>query len=378
MFEKNHYAEIPKKLIIWFDAGKRDLPWRQEYTPYRVWISEIMLQQTQVKTMLPYYYRWMARFPDIRSVAEAPEEEILKHWEGLGYYSRARNIHKAAKIIVMDFAGDFPRDHRTVLSLPGIGAYTAGAIMSFAYNEAYPIVDANVGRVLARMLNIESPLGKGKTQKILWETARNLIPHGNARVFNQAIMELGALVCLPRTPVCALCPVRDSCKSFALGLVERRPVTGGKKGTTSIEVALGILVRRGKIFIQKRPGKGLMPHLWEFPGGKIQEGETPEEALAREFREELELEIRNIGRITTIRHGYTSFKVTLHAFFCEPLDESREPMLRAAVDSRWATPEELDKYAFPAANRKLIRMLMKRGETFGFPCRQDRMYTLHG
>ncbi len=351
-------AGIQEKLILWFEAAHRDLPWRRSYDPYAVWISEIMLQQTQVKTVLPYFDRWMRRFPDVHSVAEAPEEEILKHWEGLGYYSRARNIRKAAQILVREHRGTLPRDHRALIRLPGIGRYTAGAILSVAFNDDHPLVDGNVERVLARVYDLETPLGEPGTKGILWRLAERLVPPGRARLFNQGLMELGALICLPKNPRCPDCPIQDECASLKAGTVGVRPVPARKRAPSPIEVAVGILVRDdGRVLIQKRPPTGLMAHLWEFPGGKVGEGERPDAALVREFREELELRVHRLDRITTLRHSYTSFRVTLHAFFCEPAGNGQTPVPHAAVEVRWVSLEDLSRHAFPAANQKLIRML---------------------
>jgi A/G-specific adenine glycosylase len=290
-------------------------------------------------------------------VAEASEEELLKHWEGMGYYSRARNIHKAARRLVKENGGEFPAEHAAVLKLPGIGRYTAGAVMSVAFNQDFPVVDGNVERVFARLFDMDSPVKEKESQKRIWETARALIPAGKARYFNQALMELGALICLPRTPLCSECPVNSSCESRRKGTAEARPVMGKRKSLQAIEVALGLLLRQGKVFIQKRPPGGLMPHLWEFPGGKVEEGETPEAALIREFREELNLDICGLDKIARLRHNYTSFKVTLHAYFCTLKDSTQQPVIRTAVDARWVTPEALQDFAFPAANRKLIQLL---------------------
>jgi A/G-specific adenine glycosylase len=351
------FAAIQRNLLDWFAVHQRDLPWRRSYLPYEIWISEIMLQQTQVKTVLPYYQRWIERFPDIVAVAEASEEELLKYWEGMGYYSRVRNIHKAARLLVKENGGAFPSEHATVLKLPGIGRYTAGAVMSVAFNQDFPVVDGNVERVFARLFDMDSPVKEKESQKRIWETARALIPSGKARDFNQALMELGALICLPRNPLCIECPVDSSCQSHRKGTVEARPVMGKRKSLQAIEVAVGLLLRQGKIFVQKRPPDGLMPHLWEFPGGKVEEGETPEAALIREFREELELDICGLDKIIRLRHNYTSFKVTLHAYFCTLKDSTQEPVIRRAVDARWVPPEALQDFAFPAANRKLIELL---------------------
>lgn len=357
-------ASIRTGLLNWFSINARRLPWRVRYAPYEIWISEIMLQQTQVQTMLPYYHRWIKRFPDIQTVAEASEEEVLWYWEGMGYYGRARNIQRTARIVLERFGGDFPRHHETILSFPGIGRYTAGAIMSIAFNENYPAVDGNIARVLCRLLNLDKPIRDRSIQKLLWQSAGRLLPEGRARDFNQALMDLGAAVCLSKAPACANCPISASCKAFASGLVHSRPVPAASRRAMTIEAALGILIDEGKVFIQKRPPGGLMPHLWEFPGGKLEKGEEPHRALKRELREELGVDIRCREKLAVIRHSYTSFRVTLHAFLCHMDPPGQLPVLRSAIDSRWVTPAELDHFPFPAANRKLIRMIRSRLSDF--------------
>ncbi|MCE5242204.1 MAG: A/G-specific adenine glycosylase [Syntrophobacteraceae bacterium] len=354
---KDHKIRIRDEILRWFDVNRRDLPWRGEVSPYAVWISEIMLQQTRVQAVIPYYRRWMERFPDLGTLAAAPEEDLLKCWEGMGYYSRARNIHKTARILAKDYGGEFPADHHALLRLPGIGSYTAGAVMSIAFHEDYPAVDGNVERVFARLFDIAVPAGEKNARSFIRRTAEAMIPPGEAGRFNQALMDLGATICVPRNPACPECPVGMFCESLRAGTVDRRPVPAVKKPAERIGVTVGVLFRKSRIFIQKRPAMGLLPNLWEFPGGKISEGESPEEALEREFQEELELGVRIVEKIALIRHSYTTFRVSLHAFLCTPLDEAREPVLHAAGEARWVTPDELDHYPFPAANRKLIGIL---------------------
>jgi len=357
---KQGSVKVSDLLIAWFEEHHRDLPWRRDYSPYQIWIAEMMLQQTQVKTVLPYYHRWMKRFPDIQSVALASAEELLKYWEGLGYYLRVRNIHETAKILVDRYSCELPPDYSQIRALPGIGAYTAGAIMSLAYNESVPAVDGNVKRVFSRFFNITADINSSANLKFLWSKANELMPAGRAREFNQALMELGALICVPKNPACTVCPVVNQCESFKLDVVDARPVRRPGKKITPIEVSLGVLVNQGKVFIQRRPENGLMGGLWEFPGGKIEVGEKPEDALLREFSEELGIEVNCAYKIAMIRHSYTTFRVTLHAFLCRPQDPAQEPQLRAAVKCRWVTIQQLEQLAFPAANRKLIQMLQKR------------------
>lgn len=352
--------ELRERLLRWFGANQRDLPWRKAYSPYEVWISEVMLQQTQVKTVLPYYQRWMERFENIPSVAVAFEDELLKYWEGLGYYSRVHNIHKTAKILLEYFGGNFPREFPKILSLPGIGRYTAGAIMSLAYNESFPAVDGNIERVFARLFNIATPVKDASNQKFIWTTAAQWIPVGRARRFNQALMELGALVCVPKKPLCGGCPIDEFCQGFKWGVANERPVARQTKRIKAIEAAIGVLIQKGKVLIQKRPTNGLMAGLWEFPGGRLNRGERPEEALEREFFEELGLKVTCTTRIITIRHAYTSFRVTLHAFFCRLLEPAQRPTLNAASEARWVTRNQLEQFPFPAANKKLIGILAEK------------------
>jgi len=351
----------------WYERHKRTFPWRQEATPYRVWISEVMLQQTQAERVVGFFLNWVSRFPGITSVAEALEDDLLKAWEGLGYYSRARRIHSAAKEIMLNHDGSLPQDHEQLLKLPGIGPYTAAAIMSLAFNQPYPVVDGNVERVFARVLNIETPVKNRAAHDLIKQTAQTMIPANGASTFNQALMELGATLCLPRRPACLSCPVQPHCQSLDLGVVLARPVPGKQPAITPIQVAAGVLVSDSLIFIQKRPPHGLMANLWEFPGGKLRKGESPEQALIREFREELELDVQVGEKITVIKHGYTTFRVTLHVYWCRLGNGSQEPVLKAASDSAWVQAGDLNRFAFPAADKRLITML---AETFplGAPC----------
>lgn len=353
---------ISRKLLTWFSENSRDLPWRQDPTPYRVWISEVMLQQTQVDRVVPYFLHWMEIFPHIQAVAEADQEMVLKAWEGLGYYTRAKNIQAAAQKIWVEYNGVLPSDMSLLRALPGIGPYTAAAIASLAFNQPVPAVDANVQRVMARILNIDGPIKSARAQKMIRKAVTGLISEedGDPRSMNQALMEIGALVCMPRSPACASCPVKEQCQSLAAEVVHLRPVKPDQKSNIALEVAAGVLVDNGHILIQKRPPHGLMANLWEFPGGKLQTGESPEQALAREFREELELEIRVLNKITVIKHSYTRFRVTLHVYWCALASPGQEPVLHAATDFRWTLPEELDQYPFPAADCKLIHMLSEK------------------
>lgn len=342
--------ELQNHLLSWFDQHKRPLPWRRTYDPYQVWISEIMLQQTQVATVLPYFERWMQAFPTVEALAVAEEEAVLKLWEGLGYYSRAKNLQKTARMIMEKHHGVFPSKHEDILKLPGVGPYTAGAISSIAFQEDYPVVDGNVIRVLSRLDDFRENVKDHKDY--FWKRAGELLMPGKARDFNQALMELGALVCTPKKPACSKCPLNESCKAFQAETVDFLPFKGPIPSKTMIKVAIGILEKDGKIYIQKRAGKGLMAGLWEFPGGKVEDDETLEQALRREIREETGLEIQNVRPFFSLKHAYTRYLVDLHCFLAKPLPGT--VTLSSATEYQWVEAKDIKKLPFPAANVKII------------------------
>ncbi len=349
-------------LLTWFHAEQRDLPWRQGYIPYQIWISEIMLQQTQMERATLFFQRWLLEFPDIRSLALASEDKVLKQWEGLGYYSRARNILKCARILVRDHNGVIPSDPKSLLALPGIGPYTAGAIASIAYNLPVPLVDANIGRLFARLFDISIPLSQAK--ELLWRKAAELVPRDQARSFNQGLMELGALICTPKNPACPQCPLTSFCIAHRDGLIPVRPVLQKGREQITIEMATGVLAHphgHGLFFIQQRLADDVWGSLWEFPGGRLKDEESPEQAIIREFFEETGFTVRVDKKITSITHYYTRYKVILHCFLCT-LDvlesaECPDPILYAAQEYRWVSFPELAEFAFPAGHRKLIEFM---------------------
>ncbi len=349
--------KFQKNLLKWFENNKRDLPWRRTYVPYHVWISEIMLQQTQMERVVGYFNKWIERFPSIASIAEADEEVVLRYWEGLGYYSRARNIHKTARLLRHNNNGLLYTDYKDLLSLPGIGKYTAGALMSIAYAKDYPLVDANIERVFARVFNIGTPIKDKANKEFVWETAERLIPPGQARLFNQALMELGALICLPARPHCTICPIIQECESYSLSIVDERPLPGKCTDIIKITMASAILVHNGKVFIQKRPENGIWANLWEFPGGRVEGRESPEKAVKREFLEETELEIDLGKKISVIKHSYTRYRVTLHCFFCTLPTAGQKVNLHEAQEYKWIKFDELETYAFPSPHRQLINQV---------------------
>ncbi|MGE4299933.1 MAG: A/G-specific adenine glycosylase [Desulfovibrionaceae bacterium] len=357
----NRLPVLQKNLCRWFEKNRRPLPWRVGYDPYQVWISEIMLQQTQMERGVAYFSRWVARFPDVASVAAADEEDVLHAWEGLGYYSRARNLHRAARDMVRLHQGRVPDDLDLLLALPGVGAYTARAIMSLAFNHDLPVVDANVERVCARLFDVDAPAKAREGRVRIHALAGAMLPPGRARDWNQAVMEFGALVC-GKKPACGACPVAGQCEALRLGIVADRPILGRRKEIVPLMVTTGVLLHQGRLFIQKRLPKGAWAGLWEFPGGRIEPGETPEAAVVREFAEETGFSVEVADTLGVVRHGYTTYRVALHCHLLRLRDGAGNgglpvPDLEAATAYRWATLAELGRYAFPAGHRKLIDAL---------------------
>lgn len=347
-----------KALTVWYQASHRDLPWRKTRDPYAIWLSEIMLQQTQVRTVLDYYQRFLTAYPTIRTLADASPDALLKQWEGLGYYARCRNLYKAACLIVERHAGKFPETLAEAEALPGIGRSTAGAILTFAYGQRHPLLDGNVKRVLSRVFDIGEDIAKTEVLQRMWGFSDALLAGSDApELFNQAIMEIGATVCLPKNPRCLLCPVQNFCDAFAQGSQHERPVKAESRKTPHYTIAVGVIRREDKrILIQQRPSEGLLGGLWEFPGGK-REGEEPlEETVRREIAEELDIRVAVGESIVTVKHAYTHFKITLHAYACDYLEGTPQP--KAAQALRWVLPEDLRQYAFPKANKTVLETLL--------------------
>ncbi len=351
--------EFTNRLLSWFADHERDLPWRRTYEPYHVWVSEIMLQQTQMDRVVGYFSRFIKRFPDITSLAQCEEDELLKMWEGLGYYSRARNLHKAAQIINKQGAV-LPDSYQQLLQLPGIGPYTASAIMAIAFNKPYTVLDANVERLFARLMDLEKPVKEKRTINLIRSQVEQLLPKKRARDFNQALMEFGALVCKPGIPDCGVCPFQDGCQALKVGTVGERPVLPVRKKTILINMACGLVQRDGKFLIQKRQSNDVWANLWEFPGGCLEDGESPEQAVVREYQEETELDVVPSGKIATVQHSYMNYRVTLHGFFCDLPPNQGEPILHAAQEARWVNLKDLDNFAFPSGHRKLIAYLQEQ------------------
>ncbi len=342
-------SSLQSRLLAWYNKNKRTLPWRGHHDPYAVWVSEIMLQQTRVETVIPYFERWINLFPSVHVLAEASEQDVLNAWEGLGYYSRARNLHKAAKMLVRDYGGDLPRSAAELLRLPGIGKYTAGAIASIAFGADEPALDGNLKRVYARLFDVTEPVDSPRGEKRLWEIARQNLPKGRAGDFNQALMDLGSAICLPQHPRCLLCPVMDLCRARENGTQALRPVKKPKRAAPSHVYAAGVIVRRGKVLLVQRPSRGLLGGMWEFPKGRV-EGD-PAEALTQALEAGYRLRVRSKEAVGVVRHAYTHFKVTVHVFRCDLIRMSDEASLK------WAAIEELGRYPMGKVDRRIADML---------------------
>lgn len=347
-------TELAQSLLAWYDRQGRDLPWRNTQDPYKIWISEIMLQQTQVKTVIPYYQRWLQTFPSLNDLARANLQQVLKAWEGLGYYSRARNLHRTAQIIVREHQGIFPTEISAVTKLPGIGRTTAGGILSAAFNQPASILDGNVKRVLARLIALPIPPAKALTP--LWHLSDTLLDLEHPRHYNQALMDLGATICTPKNPVCLLCPWQSYCLAYSQGTQNEIPMRTPSTPLPHKQIGVAVIRNEAQqILIDRRKAEGLLGGLWEFPGGKIEPRETVEACIKREIKEELDIDIEVGEHLISIDHAYTHFRITLHVHYCRHL--SGEPQTIECDAIRWVTLDEIDQYPFPKANTKIIEAL---------------------
>ncbi len=344
-------------LLKWYQQHARELPWRGAGDAYAIWVSEVMLQQTRVETVIPYYQRWMARFPNVHSLASAPLQEVLKLWEGLGYYSRARNLHRAARIVVEQHKGRLPRRAAELQKLPGIGRYTAAAIASIAFGEDAPALDGNIRRVLARLFDLQVPARSPEGERRLWELAAQHAPSGHVGTYNQALMDLGATICTPRRPACDACPLATFCQARSLGVQAERPLKTPRSAIPHYTVAAAVIRRNGTVLLGQRPPDGLLGGLWEFPGGKQEADETLIECLQREIAEELGMRVRVEEHIGSYKHAYSHFQVTLHAYTCRLTGEA-EPRAREHSDLRWVQLTELERYPMGKLDRLIAATLL--------------------
>lgn len=358
---------LASRLLNWYRLNKRTLPWRGHPDPYAVWVSEIMLQQTRVETVIPYFEKWMRFFPTVAVLAEASEQSVLNAWEGLGYYSRARNLHKAAQIIASQHNGELPRDLDELRRLPGIGRYTLGAIASIAFDMSVPALDGNIKRVYARIFDISEPVDSPGGEKILWELAEKYLPKKEAGDYNQALMDLGASICIPKNPRCLICPLMKVCKARQNGTQNERPVKMPKKNVPHHVHVAGLIIRRGRVLLARRPSKGLLGGMWEFPNGRVapQGGVNgdPLETLADALRTGYNLRLRTQGKLQKtdplgiVHHGYSHFTVSVHVYACV-LDA-----MPKTENLKWVSLMDLNEYPMGRIDRQIANLLTQPSDS---------------
>lgn len=358
---------LRRVLLRWYEKTRRDLPWRSTNDPYHILVVEYMSQQTRLDRVLHYYERFLKQFPSVQALANASTRRLLKAWEGLGYYRRARNLRAAARQIVREFGGQVPAHYDTLLTLPGCGPYTAAAVASIAFNQPVPVLDGNVIRVLCRLFGIEDDPRQPMTRERLRTLAGELMSKKQARLFNQALMELGALVCTPRSPQCHACCWSWACAARRLPVPTALPVKAPRRTVPHYEIVVGVVWKDGRVLIAQRQPEGLLGGFWEFPGGKRRPTESLRRGCAREIQEEVGIRVRVGRQLMIINHAYSHFRITMHVFECRYL--SGEPRPLAGQQVRWVTPSSLSRYPFPAANKALIEALKGRNST----CRGKRI-----
>ncbi len=343
-------------LLAWYDAERRDLPWRRTRDPYAVWVSEMMLQQTRVETVIPYWHRFLDRFPDVEALARADLAEVYELWAGLGYYSRARNLSRAARAVVERFGGDVPDDVDTLRSLPGIGRYTAGAIASIAFDRPEPVVDGNVERVLARRHGLRGMVKERATARRIWEEAARLARGPRPGDLNQALMELGATVCTPRAPRCDRCPLSPSCNARARGDAENVPKRAAKPIVLAAQSVAALVLRHGRALLVRRAAGGLLSGFWELPGGDLGRGEEPAAALVARLAERLGVHVTNLSPAGAVSHSLTHRSLRVH-LFCATAGPGR--LRRSGYEKHlWAPPDRLTSLRSTALTRKALRTLL--------------------
>jgi A/G-specific adenine glycosylase len=347
---------VRERLLAWYDANRRDLPWRHSHDPYEIWISETMLQQTRVETVIPYYERFLRRFPDTLSLADADQEDVYSHWAGLGYYSRARNLHAAARKIIDEFGGELPDNAAALRSLPGIGRYTAGAVASIAFDRPEAIVDGNVKRVITRLQGIRRDLRDRDVAERIWEEAAMLANGRRPGDLNQALMELGATVCTSRSPRCDACPLARSCNARRAGDAEALPRKTAKARVKQVQGVAVWLERRGKVLAVKREAGGLLGGLWELPGGDLDRDEKPADGARRLLGEHLGLAASNLRRAGQVKHVFTHRSLTLHVLRAEA--EAGRLQRRGFTAHRWLHPNALRDLPSASVTRKAVALVV--------------------
>ena len=349
-------ARSKRKLLDWFRRNARDLPWRRDRDPYRIWVSEVMLQQTTVAAVAPRFAQFLERFPDVRTLAAADEQDVLKAWEGMGYYGRARNLHRAAKKLVEELGGELPDDPAVWAELPGVGRYILGAVLSQAFDRRLPIVEANTKRVLCRLFAQAGDVTSGPVQAWLWETAEAILPKKHVGDFNQALMELGALVCTPQAPNCPKCPLKAECLARREGIQEHIPRKPARPAAVEVREVCVVARHGGRVLLARRPAGGRWANMWEFPRAVVEPAETHGTA-ARKLIAALGLKAEPGPELMTLRYGVTRFRMTMVCLEAE----ARSKAFRSAYyeEGRWLKPAELAGFPVSSAQRKLAAALQK-------------------
>ena len=351
MYNTKFFSKI---LIKWYYKNKREMPWRKTNDPYKIWLSEIMLQQTQVKTATPYYIKWIKNYPTIESVANSDLDNLLKIWEGLGYYNRCKNFYKSTKIIVKKFQSLLPKNVKEFKLLPGVGEYTASAVYSIVYKKPYPAIDGNVIRVMSRILGIKNLTNFNKNW--IYNKLKIFIDKKKPGIFNQAMMELGSQICYPKKPLCIKCPISSYCKGFSLDRPESYPIKKKRKSIPLRKVLIGIIWKNNRFLIMKRDQYSHLANLWELPSGEIDIKKSQKTQLKHIMKKKFNIIISNISHIGEIKHNYSHFSLSLTGFSCKFIN-SQKPKINQPF--KWIKTNEISKYAFPKANHKLFSIMDK-------------------
>ncbi|MGA9192141.1 MAG: A/G-specific adenine glycosylase [Anaerolineales bacterium] len=347
--------KLAEALLVWYASEKRDLPWRYTRDPYAVWISEVMLQQTQVETVVPYFQRWMERYPSLQALAEAPIDDVLNLWEGLGYYRRAHALHRAARERRAAGYDSLPDTVTELESLPGIGPYTARAVAAIAFGADVLALDGNLRRVLARIFNVELDISTADGERKLRQLGESVLPRGKASAFNQALMDLGATVCVVRAPRCSTCPVAEMCAAFQAGVEEERPIRPKRKARPHRRLSQVALWRSGSVLVGRRPQHGLLAGLWAFPGETMMDDEAPESAARRTVEEQLRMSCSELGRLGEVEHAYTHFTVTAYAYVCDAGEG--HPTSDKLAELSWVELDSLPGLAMGKVDRAIAQLL---------------------
>jgi A/G-specific adenine glycosylase len=351
-------SKLAELILDWYALNSREFPWRVHSDPYAIWVSEIMLQQTRVETVIPYFLKWMQTFPTVSGLAHASESDVLSVWEGLGYYSRARNLRVSAQKIMEEHGGKLPDNLKDLIKLPGIGRYTAGAIASIAFNKDITTLDGNIRRVFARLFDVEEIVNSPAGEEKIWDLLQNELPKGKAGDFNQALMDLGATICTPQSPDCPICPLLGICLARSKGIEEQRPILKNKPVQPQFTSICAIIKKNDSFLLLRRPSKGLLGGLWEFPNDRIvSEGDEFETQQIQLLSSQYGMEVKILEKRAIIKHAYTHFRVILHAYSCAWVADIAE----LPGTCSWVTRNKLLNYPMGKIARKISRMIIEDG-----------------